>query len=110
MIDYLYKLSDTNIFILLSLFSVSISISFILIIKFFIPVSVHYDDNPVLGNISQLIGIIYGVLAGLMALYLINNITATSDAIQNEANAVANIYRDSKWLKEPTRSNIQKEL
>lgn len=110
MFEYLYALPDTYLFVLISVFSLIISVSIILVIKVFVKLTVHYDDNPVLGNISQLIGIIYGVLAGLMALYLINNITATGDAIQHEANAIANIYRDSKWLTEPTRSTIQSEL
>ena len=32
------------------------------------------------------------------------------DAVQREANATANIYRDSKWLQEPSRVQIQAEI
>lgn len=95
---------------LLSVITIIISIMAILFLRHRIPHNLRYKYNPVIGNISSLIGIIYGVLAGLMALYLINNINYTADAVQREANAVANLYRDSKWLKDPTRTDIQTQI
>ena len=73
MFDFLYHLSNMNVFLLLSGLSIVVSIGTVWLVRRFIPFKLQYDDNPVVGNISALIGIIYGVLAGLMALYLINN-------------------------------------
>lgn len=98
MIEFLYHLSDFRLFALLVGFFVTISIVAILAIKYFLPLKLRYRDNAVIGNISSLIGIIYGVLASLMSLYLINNVNFAGDAVQREANAVANIYIDSKEL------------
>jgi hypothetical protein len=89
---------DSDVFFVLSISLIVISILAIYAIKKLVPIEILYRDNPVIGNISALIGIIYGVLAGLTALYLINNINLTSDAVQREANALANIYRDTEWL------------
>jgi hypothetical protein len=47
---------------------------------------------------------------GLTALYLINNVSATADAVQREANATANIYRATKWLKNPTQTTIRTDI
>jgi len=110
MLDFLYRLSDFRLFVLLVCFFVTISIVAILVIKYFLPLRLRYRDNPVISNISSLIGIIYGVLASLMSLYLINNINFASDAVQREANAVANIYIDSKELALPIQASIQAKL
>lgn len=106
MFDYVSSFSAMSLFALFCCSSVVFSIIAILIIKRFVSTELQYKDNPVIGNISSLIGIIYGVLAGLTALYLINNINYTDDSIQREANAVANLYRDSQWLPEPGRGEI----
>jgi hypothetical protein len=110
MLSYLYHMPNLYLFLLLCVVSVIVSIIGILIVERFIPIEIRNQENPVIGNMSSLISIIYGVLAGLTALYLINNISYASDAVQREANSVANVYRDSKWLKEPARTNIQKEI
>lgn len=110
MLGFLYCLSDFKLFALLAVFFVMVSIVAILAIKYFLPVRLRYRDNAVIGNISSLIGIIYGVLASLMSLYLINNINFASDAVQHEANAVTNIYIDSKELPPPMQASIQAKL
>lgn len=108
--SFIWDLPDYSIFILLCVFSISISLCALFLVRRYVPLDFRYRDNPVLGNISALISIIYGVLVGLTALYLINNIGFIADAIQDEANAAANIYRDSKWLKEPAQQKIQQSL
>lgn len=110
MFGFISRLPAVELFVLFSVGSIVISIIAILLIRQFVPSEIQYKDNPVIGNISSSIGIIYGVLAGLTALYLINNITYTDDAVQREANAIANLYRDSKWLSEPTRTDIAKQI
>ncbi|MBA3660998.1 MAG: DUF4239 domain-containing protein [Gammaproteobacteria bacterium] len=110
MLQGIYQLSDLNIFIGLAFIFIIMSVPVIFIVRRYVPIELRYRDNPVIGNISALISIIYGVLVGLMALYLINNISYTADAVQREANAVADIYRDTRLLKDPQRSQIQTTL
>ena len=108
--NYLYQTHEVALFVLLSLFFMSVSICALFVVRRFVPLKLRYIENPVLGNMSALISIIFGVLAGLIALYLINNISETGTAVQREANAIANLYRDSRWLKEPMRTSIQNDL
>ncbi len=109
MVNLLYELSNVMLLIGLSAFFITFSIAVVLLLRLCTNPAILYKDNPVLGSISSLIGIIYGVLAGLTALYLINNISYTSDAILREANSVSNIYRDSIWFKEPMRQQMRQQ-
>lgn len=110
MFDSFYQLSDFEIFILISAFILCLTTLAVFLIRRVLPMHLRYRDNAVIGNIASTVGVIYGVLVGLTALYLFNNNSYTSDAVQREANAVANIYRDSKWLKNPARDNIQMDI
>lgn len=110
MFKFLYLIPDTYLFFILSFVTITISVISIHLIRKYIPIDLRYRDNPMLGNMTALISIIYGVLVGLTALYLITNISTTSDAVVREANAAADFYRDTKWLKEPTRSTIQNTI
>ncbi len=105
--DFLYTLSDVQLLVFLTTVTVLISLVSIFLVRRFVPSHILYKDNEMLGSISALVGVIYGVLAGLMALYLLNNINIASDAVLKEASAVANIYRDTIWLDDPLRTNIQ---
>lgn len=107
MLAYLTQMSDLPLFLLLSIVLMSVSITAVYLIRRFVPAKILHKDDVVIGHIGSLTGIIYGVLVGLMALYLINNINYTAAAVQRESSAAANIYRDSKWLKEPARASIQ---
>jgi hypothetical protein len=106
----LFQLSDITIFILLSSAAIIISIIAIFLVKQFIPIDFRYKDNSVIANTSSLINMLYGVLAGLTALYLINNNSYTTDAVQREASAVANVYRGSQYLQDTKKADIQIEL
>ncbi len=110
MLNYLYTLTDLTLFLLVSFAGLAFSSLGIFIISALIPYDVRYKENPVIGSVSALIGLIYGVLAGLTALYLINNINYTNDAVQREANSAANLYRDSTALQNPLKLAIQKEI
>src|SRR5579872_4471129 len=110
MLNYLYQLSDLSIFMILSFLTISLSVASILLSKRLIFFRLRYRDNTTISSISSLIGIIYGVLVGFIALYLIDNNDRASNAVLQEANAVANIYRDSQWLKVPTQKQIREQL
>jgi len=110
MIHYLFQLSDPILFILISFVFIIISLISIVLIKLFVPLSLRYTDNAVIGYTVNLVSVIYGVLVGISALYLINNNNYTSDAVQREANAVANIYRETSWLPLSVQNDIHTEL
>ena len=110
MLDFIFQLPDYQIFILLSVSTTLLSLIAVYVVRRVLPLKLRRQDNAVIGNIGGIVGMIYGVLVGLTALYLFNNNNYTSDAVQHEANSVANIYRDSKWLKDPTRTAIQNDV
>jgi hypothetical protein len=110
MFNSLFVLDDIYLFLLISIFFIVISFIAIFIINKTIQFNIRRKDNPVVGNTVALITVIYGVLAGLSALYLINNNSYTADIVQREANSVADIWRQSNWIKEPARSQIHKQL
>jgi hypothetical protein len=95
------------LYIFLSSVFVVISVIAITLVKVYVPLKWRYNDNTAICNTVSLISVIYAVLAGFTALYLINNNSATDDAVQRESNATADIYRDSKWLKDPSKTEIQ---
>lgn len=99
-----------QLFALLSGVFVAFSVIAIIAVRLTIPLKLRYHDNAVIGNVSSLISLIYGVLAGLMALYLITNLTSVTDAVQREANAIADIYRDSEWLAPPAHAQLRTDL
>jgi hypothetical protein len=108
--DFLYNLSDLAIFLILIGITISFSVIAVLIDKHFIFHKLRYKDNPTIGSISSLIGIIYGVLVGFIALYLIDNQDHASSAVQREASAAATIYEGSKWLPQPFQQIVQKDI
>lgn len=110
MLDFLYRLSDLSIFLVLSGITVGVSVISILITKRFIFYRLRYRDNATIASISSLIGIIYGVLVGFMALYLLDNNDHASGAVQKEASAVANVYRESQWLHAPLPAQVQAQM
>lgn len=108
--DFLFRLDDADLFLLVVSVLVGLGLIGVMITKFCIPHEIRVRDNAVIGNVGSLIGLIYGVLAGLTALYLINNLSATADAVQREADSVANMYRETLWLKNPTQDKIVADL
>jgi hypothetical protein len=108
--SYFSQISIVNLFILLSVISIAASIFILFVVHRLIPLDMRYKDDGVIGNISQSISIVYGVLVGVIALYLINNISYIDDAVQHEAHAIANVYHDILWVKEPTRSAMQNDI
>lgn len=110
MLQSLFQIPDLYLFCFLSILSIIISVAAIFLIKHYIPLSLRYTDNAVIGFTIGLVSVMYGVLAGLSAMYLINNNNYTSDAVQREANSIANLDRDIRWLSNPTRNEIHNEL
>ena len=110
MMDYLYQTSDPILFLIVSGFLLLFSLMSLYLIKWYFPLHLRYQDNTVIGCAVALIGLIYGVLAGFATAHLINNNTLAIDALQHESNSIANLYRDSGWLKEPVQGRIRSEI
>lgn len=110
MLEFLYHISDTQVFLFMVVITVIFSLLLIVLNKIFIFYKLRYKDNTTTASISSLIGIIYGVLAGLVCLYLMTNNDHASDAALSEGTAAANIYHGSRWLKEPLQQQLQTEL
>ena len=108
--SFLSQQSDLAVFTIVNIILIFISLLFLVIIRHFFKITGTDEDNAVIANISSIVGIIYGVLAGLSALYLLNNVDRANDAVQREASAAANIYQDTKFIKEPVRGDMQKQL
>jgi hypothetical protein len=106
MLDFLFHLTDVRLFTLLIGLGFVIALLGVTMVRIIVPHELRLKDNSVIGSVGALVGLIYGVLVGITSLYLINNLTATSDAVQREANGLANIYRSATWLKEPARDNL----
>ena len=69
-----------------------------------------YKDNTATAGVASMIGIIYGLLTGILCLYLLNNQDHAENAALNEGTAAANIYRESQWLKGPLQQQIKLDL
>ncbi len=110
MIDYLYQTSDFNLFLILSLLLISLSVFALLFIKKYMPLHLRYQENAVIGCTSALVILIYGIIAGFATSYLINTNTAANDAILRETNGLANLYHDSQGLSEPLQTHIQTDI
>jgi hypothetical protein len=110
MMDFLNKLSDIQLFFFLNFALITASLLGMVLVQCFVPNELRKKHNAVVGNVSALLGLIYGVLAGITALWLINNLSYTSDAVQREANAVSNLYRDSQWLKPPAKDYVKEQI
>ncbi len=110
MYNFLLQLPDIYLFLLISFSFIIISIIITLVVRVSVPSHIRSRDNAIIVGTSNLISLIYGILVGLSALYLINNISYTADAVQREANAIADIYHNSEWLSEPIKSTFEKKL
>jgi len=110
MFDFLYGLSDMSVFVLMAFATIAFSLLFVVLNKFFKFYKLKYIDNTTTASVASLIGIVYGVLAGFLCLYLLNNQDHASNAALDEGTAAANIYHESRWLNNPYQKQIQAYL
>jgi hypothetical protein len=110
MFGFLFQMSDAAVFLFLTFIFVSVSIIGVFLVKKFLPLHIRYKDDTVIGATSSVISVMFGVLAGFSALYLFNVNSSTSDAVQREANAVANLYRDSQFTNAPIQIHFKQDI
>jgi len=110
MFTKVFFLNDISVFLLLAISTLIVSLLAVYLVHRHIPLKWRYEENNVIGIACTTISVIFGVLAGMTSLYLTNNNNYATDAVQHEASAIANLYRDSLWLKEPSHLQIQRTL
>lgn len=110
MLEFIYAFSDLAGFVFFSIVTIIFSITIILLSRRFIFDKLKHEDNVITASVAALIGVIYGVLAGFVAVYLLGNNDHAAEAVLKESNAVANIYRDATWVKQPAQQRIQQLL
>lgn len=107
-IDSLYNMSDISLFALIFGISLLFSIPAVWAMDRFIPNSHRYKENQGIGYISATICVIFAVLAGFAALYVLNNFNQADRAAQTEADEAMAVYHHAEWVQEPTRTEIQR--
>ena len=110
MINFIYNLSSFSLFTIILLIIAMISLLSFMLVTRLIPVANRYHENNVMGQILNLVGIIYAIILGFIVLYELNNFNQVSNAEEKEANRVLSIYREANFLPNPLGDNIQQQI
>ncbi len=105
---FLYTISDFYLFILVLGISLAISIPAVWLMDGFIPNELRYRENQGIGYFSATICVIFAVLAGFAALYVLNNFNQADHATQQEADEAMALYYRAEWITNPARLEIQR--
>jgi hypothetical protein len=76
----------------------------------FVHVSIRSRHNDVAGFIIAIIGVVYAVLLAFIAVAAWASFDEADHVVQQEANLVGNLYRDSVAIPEPMRSAMRADL
>ncbi len=76
----------------------------------FVHVSVRSRHNDVAGFIIAIIGVVYAVLLAFIAVAAWASFDSAARVVQQEANLVGNLYRDSVAVDQPARGEMQQAL
>jgi hypothetical protein len=108
MLNFLYKLTYTQLFFLLFTFFLIILIVFSL---FIYNINKKFNIiNEFYANATVIITIIYSVIAGLLTINVYNQYLQANNIIHNECQDVLNLYEYSKIYNERIKNIIQTEL
>lgn len=110
MIAFIYSIPNLILYSLFLVFAFIFSIIVLLVIQYFIPINLRNKGNEVTVGTSAAISVIYAVLIGIAALYELDNFSSAEVIVQKEANAVGDLYRDTSWLEDPTRTIIRNNI
>ncbi|HZB91728.1 MAG TPA: DUF4239 domain-containing protein [Stellaceae bacterium] len=76
----------------------------------FVNVSIRSRHNDVAGFIIAIIGVVYAVLLAFIAVAAWASFDSADHVVQQEANLVGNLYRDSIAIPEPARSEMRADI
>lgn len=110
MSTFIYSLPSFLLFALINVVFITISVVALAVLKRYSTSEDAYHANEVMGYISATICILYAVLVGFIALYLLDNFSKADESTKFESSRVASIYYDTKLLAEPLRTQIQTDI
>lgn len=110
MINFIYSLSSFTLFItIFFLIAILSTLGLILASRFF-SLANRYRENNVMGQILNLVAIIYAIILGFIVLYELNNFNQANNAEEKEANRILSVYREASFLPDPLRATIQTQI
>jgi hypothetical protein len=110
MFDFIYRFDDATIFLILTIVTTFFSLFVIVLNRIFKLYHLKYQDNTATASVASMIGITYGLLTGVVCLYLLGNQNHAENAALNEGTAAANLYRESQWLHSSMQTKVQSDL
>jgi len=108
--DWLYDHPTWEVGVVIVVLSVLASWAGLYLFDRIVHVSVRSRHNDVAGFIIAIIGVIYAVLLAFIAVTAWASFDSASRIVQQEANLVGNLYRDSIAVGEPGRSEMRTAL
>lgn len=110
MFHFIYQMSDILLFILITGIAISISLIAVWIIESFVTAHFRYKENQAVGYVSATICLIFAVLAGFAALYVLTNFNQAGEVVREEADMALAIYQDTGWVEDPLRSDLRNDV
>ncbi len=105
-VSYLYSIDTTWIAVLFSLFFISFSILALFLMQLTIPHHQRREHNDIVGFVYAVIGVIYAVLIGAVAIGSWDNFKKASEVVIRENSAAANIYKLSNNFNKSDQEKI----
>jgi hypothetical protein len=108
--DWLYNHPTWEVGTVITALSVLFSWLGLFVFNRFVHVSIRSRHNDVAGFIIAIIGVVYAVLLAFIAVAAWEAFDNADRVVQEEANLVGNLYRDSVAIPEPMRSAIRQDV
>src|SRR6187200_2598187 len=78
-----------------------------LLVRRIVGVDVLADHNDVAGFIYAVVGVVYAVLLGFSAIIVWEQFRRAQEGVEEEANALADLYRDSRVFPPEVRNAVE---
>lgn len=110
--DFVNGIPNILLFIIISSVIIAVSLILLVIIRryHYLTLEECYVENEAIVGVCATIAVIYAVVIGVTALYIFNNFDKADNIVLHEANITRDIYRDSRWLIEPTRTEVETSI
>jgi hypothetical protein len=108
--DWIYNHPTWEVGSIICAISVLLSWIGLFVFDRFVHVSIRSRHNDVAGFIIAIIGVVYAVLLAFIAVAAWAAFDNADTLVQQEANLVGNLYRDTVAISEPARSEMRQAL
>lgn len=108
--DWLYSHSIGEVGTVIVALAVMLSWLGLFVFDRFVHVSIRSRHNDVAGFIIAIVGVVYAVLLAFVAVAAWASFDSATRVVQQEANLVGNLYRDSAAIDQPARGAMQQAL